>query len=205
MKRVKISDTVEVFNTNGYQGYGYQILKRSEVERISENKIRYKRELLFHSYNKKVVLELMTQIEETKTIPETWPDTSTEIPQARIFKFDSKHYTYHFDAQTPEKLEKAARRVLKEESPYYPPDEPKNESGIETIEELEKIGIDSLKKEVEEKFNKYQKQLKNYNYHLSDWNNLCLVLEGKGELNNVLDALDKYEVDRYEIIDLDEV
>lgn len=204
MKTVQISDGVEVYTRNSVQGYGYEIIKKTFVEKIDENRTRNNYQQIFHTYKRDLLKSEFEKIEKTKAIPETWPDTSKEVPEMKIFVFRSKHCTYHFDAQTPEKLEKACRKILKEESPYWPPDAPKNNSGIESAEELDKIGIETLRKEIEEKFNKYQKQLKQYNYNLTDWNNLQLVLEGKGTLRNALDALQYYEADRWDIVDLDE-
>ncbi|MFV2016828.1 MAG: hypothetical protein ACC656_15455, partial [Candidatus Heimdallarchaeota archaeon] len=78
-----------------------------------------------------------------------------------------------------------------------------NDSGIQNVEELKKIGIDPLRKEVEQKFKNYQDKFKRYNSDLRNWNNLQLVLKGNGNFSNIINAFRDYEPDRWQIIDLD--
>ncbi|MFV2016637.1 MAG: hypothetical protein ACC656_14500, partial [Candidatus Heimdallarchaeota archaeon] len=149
---MKINDKIEVYSRRNPNGYGYEIIKETEIDK---KRTRYHFQRIFHSYNPELINEIITKINSSSKIPETWPDISKEVPPIRILRFESKHYNYHFDVQTPEKFEKAARKIMKEESEsygYYPPDPPQNDSGIQNVEELKKIGIDTLRKEVEQKF-----------------------------------------------------
>jgi len=205
MPGVEITDTLEIYTRPNLNGYGYEICSRTFIDWKEDGNKRHEYKLLFHSFDKNLILSLYEDIKKLKSVPETWPDTSKEVPPMRIFRFESKHYTYHFDAQTPEKLEAAARKVLNDESPYWAPDVPKNDSGIESIEELDLVGIDPWKTAVEEKFNRYQKEFKQYKIDRKNWEDLQLVIKGGGNLRDVLNVLREYESGRYEILDLDEV
>jgi len=200
MKMLKIGEVVYYTRREPY-GYGYQIMSKTPID---EKRNKY--DELFLSYDKEKVKEIFDKIEKTKEVPTTFPDTSNEVPPTRVLVHRTKHYTYHYNVSTKEMLIKTFRHILNEEKDYYyKPDEPKNDTGITCVEDLEKIPFDEMREQTAEKWEKYEKQLKSYKNEFFDWNILQEVINGKGNLRDVRDTMDVYEEGKWEIEDLIEV
>jgi hypothetical protein len=191
MKYLKIGE-VEYYTRSEPNGYGYQIMGKTRIDEI-----RKKFSQLFISYDKNKVKDIFTKMEETGELPNTFPDTSNEVPPIKILVHRSKHFTSHYNASTKEMLTKTIRHILTDEQDYYyKPDEPKNDSGVTCVEDLELIPFEVMRKEATVKWLNYEKELKEHKIRMMDWNNLQEVIKGKG---NPMDAMREYESDNWDV------
>ena len=121
----------------------------------------------------------------------------------KILVHRTKHFTAHYNVSTKEMLTKTIRHILNEEKDYYyKPDETENNTGITCGADLEKIPFEDLRNETTEKWEKYERQMKDHKIRMSDWNNLQEVLKGKGD---PMDAMREYESDNWDIEELQEI
>jgi hypothetical protein len=121
----------------------------------------------------------------------------------KILVHRTKHFTAHYNVSTKEMLHKTIRHILNEEKDYYyKPEKPENNTGINCVEDLEKIPFEELRNETAEKWKNYEEQMKRYDYAMHDWNNLQEVLKGKGD---PIDAMREYESDCWDIEELQEI
>ena len=192
MKKLKI-DEVEYYTRTS--NYGYQIMSKILIE---DGRNKYTE--IFQSFDKEKINNVFTEMEKTMELPISFPDTSKEIPPIKILVHRQKHFTAHYNVSTKEMLIKTFRYILKQEKNYYyKPDEPKNDTGVTCLEDLELIPFEGMRIQTTEKWEKYEKELEKYKSEMSDWNNLQEVLKGKG---NPYDAMLEYEYERWDIEEL---
>lgn len=205
MKYLKIGET-EYYTRSEPNGYGYQIMGKTSILVVSvllQDETRKKFDVLFASFDKEKVNNVFTKMEETGEVPNTFPDTSNEVPPIKILVHRSKHFTSHYNVSTKEMLMKTMRHILTgEKDYYYKPDEPKNDSGVTSSEDLELIPFEVMRKEATVKWLNYEKELKEHKIRMIDWNNLQDVINGKG---NPMEAMGEYENDNWDIEDLIEI
>jgi hypothetical protein len=163
--------------------------------------------LLFHTYNRELAREVFSKFENDEVVTD-FPDTSGEVPPMKLLVYRSKHWTGYYNVPTPEILNKTFRHILKQEwndclENWKPTNSIKNESGVTSQEEIDSIPIETVREDVQKKWNDYQKKIKENTQEMKDWENLRLVVrEDKG---NARDAMDVYEAERWEIEDIQEV
>ena len=201
MKRCIINDTTEVYVRQQPYGYGFEVMQKTKLAASTqrpEGAIRYTK--IFHSYDKQKVLDVFKDIETTKQLPAQLPPTVDESIPARVLVFKGKHDTAYYDVHSLELLEKTCRHILTTEAHYYyKPEQPTNDSGVNSLEDIDKIPFKDLQIATRQKFEAYNEALKAYNIKLEDWDNLQHVIDGKGTLADVIDAMQIYENDNYEI------
>lgn len=196
MRIIELKDKSKLIFKIGVHGIGFEAVHSIKKEDKTE------RTPLFFTYDEEKWKSLSKQVEETKEIPE-WPSTDNEVPPLKILVLRSKHYIGYYEVSTPQKLEIAVRTVLKNEQNYYysPGTPPKNESDINSLEEIEKIPerFPNLRKEAKEMFEEYQKKLDEFNTATKVWNKLQDIIAGKGTLLEAMRVLEHYESGHYDI------
>ena len=194
MREVTI-DNIKYYTRNAPCGYGYEIIKE---EKIDEKK---KRSLYFRTYDIKLLKSIFSKMEETQKLPDALPNTSSEIPPPRVLVHNTKHFRYHYFVDTPERLKNACIKILKErveEKYYYKPNEPTNDSGIDSLDELDDIPekFAGMRTEFERKFKDYQREVTYYKSAMVDWKDLQRILDNEDlEVRFVWNVITEFEQD----------
>ena len=193
-------ENIEYYTRRNPSGYGYEIISKTP---IGDNRYRYS--CLFRSMDKELVNSKMDELIKTKQVPE-FPDTSNEVDNGKVLVYRSKHFTHHYSVPSLDIFYKVLRKILKDEYGGYvdnmKPNEPKNETGITCIEDLDKIQIESVREEISQKWDKYQKRMVQYRMSLREYDNLKLVIE-TSEKGDPKSAISEYEGDCWELVDLE--
>jgi len=195
-------DGIEYYSRSNPNGYGYEIIKK---EPISDKKSKYS--LVFQSYNRELVKSIFDRFMNGEVVSE-FPDTSNEVPPMKLLVYRSKHFTSYYNISTPESLDKTFRHILKEEwdsclENWKPTNNIENESGVTSQEEIDSIPIETVRENVQNKWDTYQRKLKEKTRETEDYENLRLVVrENKGNARN---AMDIYEAENWDIENIQEI
>ena len=201
MRTIEIGENLYI-SRNNPDGYGYEIIKKVPID---EKRSKYS--LVFHSYNRELVKSIMDRFMEGEIVSE-FPDTSDEVPPMKLLVYRSKHYTSYYNVPTPESLDKTFRYILKQEYKDYlkgmnPNNLIENNSGVNSQEEIDSIPIETVRNDVQKKWDSYQKNIKRNEIENKDYENLRLVVdEDKGNSRN---AMDVYESERWDIETISEI
>lgn len=190
----KISDNVDVHLRPHPYGFGYRIVK---VEVIDEKRYRT---YLFYTHNYELAKQVFQEIDKTKEIPETFPNTSNETGTPQILKIEQKHITNYHIVNTYQDVLDILKYHVNLQKDYIPK--------IEKIENIdERIGEykDTIEKVKELKLDKYAEQeairslenqiknLKESKYDYSDYLEIQKLLDGKYvDLREINDFICKY-------------
>ena len=202
MKEVTI-DGIEYYTRNAPCGYGYEIIKE---EKIDEKK--KKRRVYFRTYKIELLKSIFDKMKDTGKLPNVFPNTSSEIPPPKVLVHDTKHFRYHYFVDTPEKLKKTCIKILKErvdEDYYYKPEEPTNDSGIDSLDELDTIPekFAGMKSSFEMKFKVYQRAVIEYKSFMTDWGNLQRILDNEDlEIRFVWNVINEFEPENLRLEDM---
>ena len=166
-------------------------------------------ELYFRSTDDEVVDSVFYGALEDEKLPETLPDTTNDEKIIKVFRFVSKHHTYHFKVDCLEELERVGRYVLKmryDENYYWKPEkEELNKTGFKSKEEIEeKMPKGYIRSMVIDEWEKYEKSLKDFDKLQAHWDELQKMLKGESTLGKIMALLHYYEEENFQIIDLDE-
>lgn len=187
----------EYFLTRSMLSYGYDI-RVKEANNPKANSVR-----LFHTYNKELADEIMDRFMEGEIVI-SFPDTSKEVPPARILVHNTKHSDDYYMVPTLKSLKLVCTYIIKNryvnEDYYWPPEKPKNESGITCAEDLETITFEKIKEEVTLKWNAYQTYLRNYKADLRSWTELLKVVNGDPHADPI-NVMREFESGSWEIED----
>ena len=200
--RITKIDGIEYISRINPNGYGFEIIKR---ESLKGGKIR--RSLVFQSYNSDLVKSIMDRFMDGEIVSD-FPNTSDEVPPMKLLVYRSKHFIGYYNVPTLESLDKTLRYILKQEYKDYikgmnPNNNVKNDSGVSSQEEIDSIPIETVRNSVQEKWDLYQKDIKENTLLKRDYENLRLVVEE--DKGNSLIAMDVYERENYEIEDIIEI
>jgi hypothetical protein len=205
MREVTI-DNVLYYTRSAPCGYGYEIIKE---EKIGEKK--KKRSLYFTTYDNELFRSIFYKMKDTQKLPDALPNTSSEIPPPKVLVHDTKHYRYHYFVDTPEKLKKACIKTLKErvdENYYYKANEPTNDSGIDSLDELDDIPkkFAGMRTTFERKFKDYQREVIEYKSSMVDWSDLQRILDDEDlTVRFIWNVINKFEGDSLSLEDMDVV
>lgn len=171
------------------------------IKKDKENNIK----MLFYNYDKNVVKKFLDDLIENEALPNIPSDVCIDKLEQRVLVYKSKHYTYYYKANTGEELKKVCIKILSEEfNSYYKPLEPINDSGINSLEELETLDKfknlpESVLNTIKYNFKSYIHKYREYKQDINSFNDLKLAIEGKLNTDQTYNILQEFESDRIEL------
>lgn len=204
MARIKkefIENGIRYFVRSNPSGYGFEIIKTTEVKYGKSS-------CIFRTLN----LELVHEIFDAFVISENkntfiFPNTSNELDMLKVLKIESKHSTDYYSVPTHTIFHKVLRKYLTDEYAScidnMKPIIPKNKTGVISEEEILSIPIKPIRDDIKIKWDIYCDQLKSYNNDMIEWENLKAVVTTETE-GIALDAMNFYE-SNYEHITLTKI
>lgn len=150
------------FQTIGLEGYGFEVLERDN------GKIRLK----LRTYDKE---KANAYLKTLRLNPEaTAPDTSEEIPPAKVLVINDHNGALYFKADTPEMLiKKSVEFIISQASSYYEPKEKNIEEMLGMTEyEVNAMPSGLAKEAVKDKLKQCKERKKHNSEHIEAWNSL---------------------------------
>ena len=191
---------VEYYIKRNRYGFGYEIVTITKMDKRKYYK------LYFRSVDKELVKKVFHEIAETEALPKSLPDTSNEVGETKVFRHETKHHTYYYRVNSLEELEKVGRHILKSgmEYDYWNPTggtPPENETGM-TEEEINALPDGKIKENALKQYKRYKTDLTYHNNQISEWEKLGKVVNGEGDLHDVMERLDHFEIENWELLEL---
>lgn len=195
MENVKMNGR-EYYSRRHPRGYGWQIMEKTPIP-SEEYMANYK--CLFHSNDKGLVATLFKLFEGGEVV-KNFPEHEEPHCPEKILVHKTKHHEAYYSVPTLESLEKTMRHILVQEytgqiEHMKPEDMVHNDSGVESLEEIETIPVEKVREEVRLKWNDYMQEVKSNAKYTMEWVNLKMVLDGGG---HVFSAMEAFEYDQYE-------